>query len=103
MYSPSALPSRLLTEPDSGRFETDTYLLKPHPGSRSSANQGWAERSPIEPGACCPSGICSSTPVEARKNLFLLAEAFESNLSAQGIHLCVTGKLKNDDYSAAVR
>ena len=45
-----------------------------------------------------------NSSVEARKNLFLLAEAYaESNLSAQGIHLCVTGKLKNDDYSAAVK
>ena len=45
-----------------------------------------------------------NSSVEARKNLFLLAEAYaESNLSSKGIQLCVTGKLKKDDYSKAVR
>ena len=45
-----------------------------------------------------------NSSVEARKNLFMLAEAYaESNLSSKGIQLCVTGKLKGDDYSKAVR
>ena len=45
-----------------------------------------------------------NSSVEARKNLFILAEAYaQSNLSSQGIQLCVTGKLKNDDYSAAIK
>lgn len=45
-----------------------------------------------------------NSSVEARKNLFLLAEAYaESNLSSKGIQLCVTGKLKSDDYSKAIR
>ena len=45
-----------------------------------------------------------NSSVEARKNLFLMAEAYaQSGLSNQGIHLCVTGKLKNDDYSNSIK
>jgi glycosyltransferase involved in cell wall biosynthesis len=45
-----------------------------------------------------------NSSVEPRKNLLFLVQAYvESNLSNQGIQLCVTGKLKRDDYSAAVR
>ena len=102
-------PRWLLTEPDQvGDLKPATYLLRPHPGDPdpTSANQGWAER-PITHRArrMLPFRyLLFNSSVEARKNLFLLAEAYaESNLSAQGIHLCVTGKLKNDDYSAAVR
>ena len=45
-----------------------------------------------------------NSSVEPRKNLLFLVQSFiESNLSSQGIHLCVTGKLKRDAYSAGVR
>jgi len=45
-----------------------------------------------------------NSSVEPRKNLLFLVQSYiESNLSSQGIHLCVTGKLKRDAYSAAVR
>jgi glycosyltransferase involved in cell wall biosynthesis len=45
-----------------------------------------------------------NSSVEARKNLLFLTQAYsESDLSSQGIQLCVTGKLKDDDYSEAVK
>ena len=45
-----------------------------------------------------------NSSVEARKNLLFLVKAFaESGLGRQGIRLCVTGKLKSDSYSQAVR
>ena len=41
-----------------------------------------------------------NSSVEARKNLIFLAKAYaESNLNKKGIKLCVTGKLKGDNYS----
>lgn len=44
-----------------------------------------------------------NSSVEARKNLLFLAQAYaESGLSSLGIQMCVTGKLKGDDYSKAV-
>ena len=45
-----------------------------------------------------------NSSVEARKNLLFLAKAYaESDLHSQGIKLCVTGKLKGDDYSKALK
>ena len=45
-----------------------------------------------------------NSSVEARKNLLFLAKAYaESNLNRKGIKLCVTGKLKGDDYSKALK
>ena len=45
-----------------------------------------------------------NSSVEARKNLLFLAKAYaESNLNKKGIKLCVTGKLKGDDYSKALK
>lgn len=45
-----------------------------------------------------------NSSVEARKNLLFLAKAYaESDLNKQGIKLCVTGKLKGDDYSKALK
>ena len=45
-----------------------------------------------------------NSSVEARKNLLFLTQSFiESGLSQQGIKLCVTGKLKKDNYSQAVK
>lgn len=45
-----------------------------------------------------------NSSVEPRKNLLFLVQSYiESSLSSQGIQLCVTGKLKRDAYSAAVR
>ncbi len=44
-----------------------------------------------------------NSSVESRKNLLFLAKSYaESNLGSQGIRLCVTGKLKGDDYSNAI-
>ena len=45
-----------------------------------------------------------NSSVEARKNLLFLTRSFiESGLSQQGIKLCVTGKLKKDNYSLEVK
>lgn len=45
-----------------------------------------------------------NSSVEARKNLLFLAKAYaESDLNKRGIKLCVTGKLKGDDYSKALK
>jgi len=45
-----------------------------------------------------------NSSVEARKNLLFLAQAYaESGLYKEGINLCVTGKLKTDEYSKALR
>ena len=45
-----------------------------------------------------------NSSVEARKNLIFLAKAYaESDLNKKGIKLCVTGKLKGDDYSKALK
>ena len=45
-----------------------------------------------------------NSSVEARKNLLFLAKAYaESDLNRKGIKLCVTGKLKGDDYSKALK
>ena len=45
-----------------------------------------------------------NSSVEARKNLLFLAKAYaESDLNKKGIKLCVTGKLKGDTYSKALK
>ena len=45
-----------------------------------------------------------NSSVESRKNLLFLAQAYaESGLYKEGINLCVTGKLKTDEYSKALR
>ena len=45
-----------------------------------------------------------NSSVEARKNLLFLAKAYaESDLNQKGIKLCVTGKLKGDDYSKILK
>lgn len=45
-----------------------------------------------------------NSSVEARKNLLFLVKAFaQSGLGREGIRLCVTGKLKSDSYSKAVK
>ena len=45
-----------------------------------------------------------NSSVEPRKNLLFLVQAYaESNLGEKGIRLCVTGKLKQDNYSQAVK
>ena len=44
-----------------------------------------------------------NSSVEERKNLLFLAKAYaESDLYREGIKLCVTGKLKGDDYSRSL-
>ena len=45
-----------------------------------------------------------NSSVESRKNLLFLAKAYaETDLSKNGIKLCVTGKLKPDDYSNSLK
>lgn len=127
-------PDHLLANPGNvGDFEPGSYLLRPDPDEldpkepdpkepedwqydqeifKKSFNKWqkalkkWVER-PINRRARRMRPfryVLFNSSVEARKNLFLMAEAYaQSGLSSQGIHLCVTGKLKNDDYSNAVK
>ena len=45
-----------------------------------------------------------NSSVESRKNILFLVKAYaQSNLGNQGVRLCITGKLKKDSYSKAVR
>ena len=47
--------------------------------------------------------VLFNSSVEPRKNLLFVIRAYrQSGLAEQGIRLCVTGKLKQDDYSKAV-
>ena len=127
-------PDHLLANPGNvGDFEPGSYLLRPDPDELDpkepdpkepedwqydqeifkksfikwqKALKKWVER-PINRRARRMRPfryVLFNSSVEARKNLFLMAEAYaQSGLSSQGIHLCVTGKLKNDDYSNAVK
>jgi len=48
--------------------------------------------------------ILFNSSIEPRKNVLFVLRAFvESGLEAEGIHLCITGKLKHDSYSHAVK
>ncbi len=115
-------PDHLLANPSNvGDFEPGSYLLRQDPDEPDPKEQEdgqydheifkkslkkWVER-PINRRARRMRPfryVLFNSSVEARKNLFLMAEAYaQSGLSSQGIHLCVTGKLKNDDYSNAVK
>ena len=45
-----------------------------------------------------------NSSIEPRKNLLFVLKAFiESGIESQGIKLCITGKLKEDSYSAKVK
>ena len=97
-------PDHLLANPRNvGDFEPGSYLLRPDPDELDFKE---VER-PIKRRSRRMRPfryVLFNSSVEARKNLFLMAEAYaQSGLSSQGIHLCVTGKLKNDDYSNAIK
>jgi glycosyltransferase involved in cell wall biosynthesis len=48
--------------------------------------------------------IVFNSSIEPRKNVLFVLQAFvESGLESEGIQLCITGKLKTDSYSDAVR
>ena len=91
-------PDYLLANPeDVGDFEPGSYLLRSGPDPQQAITKRNQRMNPFR-------YLLFNSSVEARKNLFLMAEAYaQSGLSNQGIHLCVTGKLKNDDYSNAVK
>ena len=91
-------PDYLLANPeDIGDFEPGSYLLRAGPDPEQAITKRTQRMNPFR-------YLLFNSSVEARKNLFLMAEAYaQSGLSNQGIHLCVTGKLKNDDYSNAVK
>ena len=91
-------PDYLLANPnDTGDFEPGSYLLRSGPAPERPITNRNQRMNPFR-------YLLFNSSVEARKNLVLMAEAYaQSNLSNQGIHLCVTGKLKNDDYSNAVK
>ena len=91
-------PDYLLANPkDTGDFEPGSYLLRAGPAPEQAITKRTQRMNPFR-------YLLFNSSVEARKNLFLMAEAYaQSGLSNQGIHLCVTGKLKNDDYSNAIK
>jgi len=91
-----------------------SYLLRQAHQAKATSNQA-SELDPDEAEVLKPIAKRKSelkpfryflfnSSVEARKNLLFLARAYaESELSSIGIKLCVTGKLKGDDYSRAVQ
>jgi glycosyltransferase involved in cell wall biosynthesis len=91
-------PDYLLANPENiGDFEPGSYLLRSGPAPEQAITKRNQRMNPFR-------YLLFNSSVEARKNLSLMAEAYaQSGLSDQGIHLCVTGKLKNDDYSNAIK
>ena len=109
IQSPSLIFPSWLTE-DEGRvadLQPVSHLLreKKRIDSRKSLTRGKtkttiSKKNTVEPFRY----FLFNSSVEARKNLLFLAKAFvESGLSKEGVKLCVTGKLKTDDYSNALK
>ena len=91
-------PDYLLANPTNvGDFRPGSYLLRSEQAPDKPITKRNQRMNPFR-------YLLFNSSVEARKNLFLMAEAYaQSGLSNQGIHLCVTGKLKNDDYSNSIK
>ena len=104
IQSPSLhFPSWLTEDPDRiADLKPVSHLLRdqsktaPHQANNKSKTRTGISLTPFR-------YFLFNSSVEARKNLLFLAKAYaESNLSKKGIKLCVTGKLKQDDYSKAL-
>ena len=96
IQSPSLLfPSWLTQDPDRiADLKPVSHLLREETTSTTVSTK------PLRPF----SYFLFNSSVEARKNLLFLAKAYaESDLNQKGIKLCVTGKLKGDDYSKALK
>ena len=84
-------PSLQMPKPHQRRL-LETNVLHPSRRARSKNNSLQAFRY-----------LLFNSSVEPRKNLLFVIRAYrQSGLAEQGIRLCVTGKLKKDDYSKAV-
>ena len=84
-------PSLQLPEPHQWSL-TDQELLRPNPRLSSQRGALGAFRY-----------VLFNSSVEPRKNLLFVIRAYRrSGLAEQGIRLCVTGQLKQDDYSRSV-
>jgi len=100
IQSPSLrFPSWLTEDPDKiADLKPVSYLLQDEATGR--ANTISDSRKALTPFRY----FLFNSSVEARKNLLFLAKAYaESDLNALGIKLCVTGKLKGDEYSNALK
>ena len=107
IQSPSLhFPSWLTEDPDRiADLQPVSHLLRDE--SNSSSPQSQTNNKPkIKTGKTLAPFryFLFNSSVEARKNLLFLAKAYaESDLNQKGIKLCVTGKLKGDDYSKALK
>ena len=107
IQSPSLyLPSWLTEDPDRiADLQPVSHLLRDESGFRSPQPQT-NNKPKIKPGKMLTPFryFLFNSSVESRKNLLFLAKAYaESDLNQKGIKLCVTGKLKGDDYSKALK
>ena len=107
IQSPSLhFPSWLTEDPDRiADLQPVSHLLRDESDSRSPQSQ-INNKPKIKTGKKLTPFryFLFNSSVEARKNLLFLAKAYaESDLNQKGIKLCVTGKLKGDDYSKALK
>ena len=107
IQSPSLhFPSWLTEDPDRiADLQPVSHLLRDESDSRSPQSQ-INNKPKIKTGKKLTPFryFLFNSSVEARKNLLFLAKAYaESDLNQKGIKLCVTGKLKGDDYSKELK
>ena len=107
IQSPSLLFPNWLTE-DPGRIadlQPVSHLLREELNVNLAKSQTINVSKEIDRATLAPFRyFLFNSSVEARKNLLFLAKAYaESDLNKQGIKLCVTGKLKGDDYSKSLK
>ena len=107
IQSPSLhFPSWLTEDPDRiADLQPVTHLLRGGTGANSDQAQANNKLTNKNDKGLTPFRyFLFNSSVEARKNLLFLAKAYaESDLNKKGIKLCVTGKLKGDDYSKALK
>lgn len=89
--------NRFLKSSTSNAFQSDYSVVRRQRQKATGATQKRPLLSPFK-------YFLFNSSVESRKNLLFLAKAYaESDLYKEGVRLCVTGKLKTDAYSDAVR
>ena len=107
IQSPSLLfPGWLTEDPDRiADLQPVSHLLRDEAGASSAQSQSNNNPTARAGKTLTPFRyFLFNSSVEARKNLLFLAKAYaESDLNQKGIRLCVTGKLKGDDYSKALK
>ena len=107
IQSPSLrFPSWLTEDPTRiADLQPVSHLLRDETVTQSGPSPAKAKTTPTAGKTLTPFRyFLFNSSVEARKNLLFLAKAYaESDLNKKGIKLCVTGKLKGDDYSKALK